>query len=44
MPSDGIAAASGNVDLSFVMTLQTARLILVSLIGPWLARFVADRA
>lgn len=39
-----IAAASSDVDISFVMSLQTARLILVTLIGPWLARFLADRA
>ncbi|UDF28981.1 UNVERIFIED_ORG: AbrB family transcriptional regulator [Roseateles sp. XES5] len=44
LDSVAVIAASSNVDVAFVMTLQTARLILVSLIGPWLARFVADRA
>ncbi len=28
----------------FVMALQTARLLIITLIGPALARFVADRA
>ena len=44
LDSIAIIAASAKVDVAFVMTLQTARLILVSLIGPWLARFMADRA
>lgn len=44
LDSIAVIAASSNVDVAFVMTLQTARLILVTLIGPWLARFVADRA
>ncbi len=44
LDSIAVIAASSNVDIAFVMTLQTARLILVTLIGPWLARFVADRA
>ena len=44
LDSIAVIAASSKVDVAFVMTLQTARLILVSLIGPWLARFVADRA
>ena len=40
-----LATSPGGLDsIAFVMTLQTARLILVTLIGPWLARFVADRA
>ena len=43
LDSIAVIAASSNVDVAFVMTLQTARLILVTLIGPWLARFVADR-
>jgi hypothetical protein len=38
-----IAAASRQVDLPFVMALQTARFMLVILIGPALARFVARR-
>lgn len=36
-----IAAASDNVDLSFVMALQSARLVIVLAIGPSLARLVA---
>ncbi len=44
LDSIAVIAASSNVDIAFVMTLQTARLILVTLIGPWLARFVADRS
>jgi membrane AbrB-like protein len=44
LDSIAVIAASSNVDIAFVMTLQTARLILVTIIGPWLARFVADRA
>ncbi len=44
LDSIAVIAASAQVDVAFVMTLQTARLILVTLIGPWLARFVADRA
>ncbi|WP_313527217.1 AbrB family transcriptional regulator [Shinella sp.] len=43
LDSVAVIAASANVDIAFVMTLQTARLILVTFIGPWLARFVADR-
>ena len=36
-----IAAASDNVDLSFVMALQSARLVIVLAVGPSLARLVA---
>ncbi len=36
-----IAAASDNVDLSFVMALQSARLVIVLALGPSLARLVA---
>ncbi|MBE7184385.1 MAG: AbrB family transcriptional regulator [Methylobacterium mesophilicum] len=36
-----IAAASGKVDLSFVMALQMARFLFVLLVGPPLARFVS---
>jgi len=43
LDSVAVIAASANVDIAFVMTLQTTRLILVTFIGPWLARFVADR-
>ncbi len=36
-----IAAASNNVDISFVMALQTARFLFVLLFGPAIARLVA---
>ena len=36
-----IIAASSRVDMSFVMAMQVARLILVILIGPSLARLLA---
>ncbi|HMM63581.1 MAG TPA: AbrB family transcriptional regulator [Mesorhizobium sp.] len=36
-----IAAASHNVDISFIMALQTLRFLLVLLLGPGLARLVA---
>ncbi len=39
-----IIAASSNVDLPFVMALQTARFVIVLFIGPGLARFLAQRA
>ena len=39
-----IAAASDDVDLSFVMTLQTMRFIIVLLFGPPVARWLASRA
>jgi membrane AbrB-like protein len=38
-----IIAASSKLDMPFVMALQTARILLVILIGPSVARFVADR-
>ncbi len=38
-----IAAASGQVNLSFVMALQTARFLVVLLLGPAIARLVARR-
>ncbi len=38
-----IAAASGRVDLSFVMTLQMTRFLIVLLVGPPLARVIARR-
>ncbi|OQP87877.1 ammonia monooxygenase [Rhizobium rhizosphaerae] len=43
MDSIAIIAASSDVDVPFVMALQTARLILVTLIGPALARMMANR-
>jgi membrane AbrB-like protein len=39
--SVAIIAASSNVDMPFVMAMQTARFILVMLVGPTLARTVA---
>ena len=36
-----IAAASENVDISFIMALQSARLLMVLIFGPSLARLVA---
>lgn len=44
LDSIAVIAASSNVDLSFVMALQTARLVIITLLGPLIARFVADRA
>ncbi|MBX6320622.1 MAG: AbrB family transcriptional regulator [Rhodospirillaceae bacterium] len=42
--SVAIIAASSRVDLPFVMAMQTARFLVVLLLGPSLARFVAARA
>ncbi len=39
--SVAIIAAASKVDLPFVMAMQTARFLLVMLVGPWLARMVA---
>lgn len=44
LDSIAVIAASSNVDLSFVMALQTARLVIITVAGPFIARFVADRA
>ena len=44
MDSVAIIAASSNVDLSFVMALQTVRFFLVVLLGPPLARLIARRS
>ena len=41
--SIAIIGASSNADLSFVMTLQTLRLLIVLLAGPSIARFIAQR-
>lgn len=38
-----ILAASSNVDASFVMTMQMARMIVVLMLGPAMARFIAAR-
>lgn len=43
MDSIAIIAASSNVDVPFVMTLQAVRLILIMAFGPALARLVAAR-
>lgn len=43
MDSVAIIAASSNVDLSFVMALQTVRLVIVLVTGPPLARFISQR-
>lgn len=43
MDSIAIIAASSNVDIAFVMSLQTARLLMIMAIGPSLARFVAAK-
>lgn len=43
MDSIAIIAAAAKVDLPFVMTLQTVRFLIVMLLGPPLARFVAKR-
>ena len=38
-----IIAANSPVDMPFVVAMQTARLLIVILTGPHLARFIADR-
>ena len=43
LDSIAVIAASSTVDTAFVMALQTARLVIVTVAGPALARFVADR-
>jgi membrane AbrB-like protein len=43
LDSVAIIAASSDVDLSFVMALQTVRFLVVLLLGPFLARFITDR-
>jgi membrane AbrB-like protein len=42
--SVAIIAASTKVDLPFVMAMQVTRFVLVILIGPFLARFIAERS
>ncbi|MFC3076440.1 AbrB family transcriptional regulator [Shinella pollutisoli] len=44
LDSIAVIAASSKVDAAFVMALQTARLVVVTIAGPALARFVADRS
>jgi uncharacterized protein len=41
--SIAIIGASSHADLSFVMTLQTLRLLIVLIAGPAMARFIAQR-
>ena len=41
--SVAIIAASSNVDISFVMAMQTVRLIAVLILAPILTRFIAER-
>ena len=36
-----IAAAADNVDISFVMALQTVRFLIVLVLGPSIARLIA---
>ena len=43
MDSIAIIAASTNVDLPFVMALQTVRFVIVLIAGPPIARLVARR-
>jgi uncharacterized protein len=43
MDSIAIIATSSNVDVSFVMALQTARLVIVLITGPPLARLISQR-
>ena len=43
LDSIAIIAATTPVDMSFIMALQTMRLILIILIGPTLSDFVAKR-
>jgi membrane AbrB-like protein len=38
-----IIGASSNADLSFIMAMQTVRLVFVLVAGPPLARFLAQR-
>jgi uncharacterized protein len=44
MDSVAIIAASSNVDLSFVMALQTIRFLIIIVAGPPVARFLARHA
>jgi len=41
--SIAIIAASTNVDVSFVMAMQTVRLLVVLLVAPYLTKIIADR-
>lgn len=37
-----IIAASSNVDIAFVMAMQTSRFFIILLIGPWLAKVISQ--
>jgi uncharacterized membrane protein AbrB (regulator of aidB expression) len=39
-----IIATDSNVDIPFVMSMQFARVIIVLITGPWLARTLARRS
>jgi hypothetical protein len=41
--SIAIIAASTDVDVSFVMAMQTVRLLVVLFVAPYLTRIIADR-
>jgi uncharacterized membrane protein AbrB (regulator of aidB expression) len=43
MDTVAIIASSSNVDVSFVMAMQTTRFVIVLLLGPTLARMLAGR-
>ena len=43
MDSVAIIAASSQADMSFVMALQTVRIVVVLFTGPALARFISQR-
>ena len=42
MDSVAIIAASSDVDMPFVMAMQTARFLAVLFLGPWMARLIAS--
>lgn len=42
--SVAIIAASSDVDVPFVMAMQTGRFMVILMIGPMLARFIARRS
>ena len=43
MDSVAIIGASSKVDLSFVMAMQAVRFLIVLIVGPPMARFIAQR-
>jgi uncharacterized membrane protein AbrB (regulator of aidB expression) len=42
--SVAIIAASSNVDVPFVMTMQMARFVVLLILGPTMARFISKHA